>query len=242
MTGAFLIALAGLIIGLAKGGLLGPIAGALIIPLLSQSMTVSEAIGVALPLLIFADMFALHFYWREWDWHFLRILLPPTAIGAVMGIVLLASLSDEVLRRIVGILTLLVVAYKLSSDMLASVRYTHRQWHGYLAGWGSGFASALANAGGPPVTTYLLLQKVEPVRYVGTLALFFALLNLFKLPGFVAADIIDGDLMLRTVWALPFIPLGVWLGRHSIGRINPKVFDRLMTTLLLVAAFILLFQ
>ena len=237
-----IIILAGLIIGLAKGGLLGPVAGALILPLLSQAMTVSQAVGVTLPLLMFADVFALRFYWREWETHYLKILLPLAVVGIAMGTTLVATLPDDVLRRLLGVLTLLVVAYKFTNTYLTGLEYTPRRWHGYLAGWGAGFASSLANAGGPPVTAYLLLQKIRPTAFVGTLALFFAIINVIKLPGFLATGILDVHLLGRVVWALPVIPFGVWVGRQGVGRMDPRFFDGLMTILLLLAGLFLLFK
>lgn len=236
------IALAALIIGLAKGGLLGPIAGALILPLLSQSMPVSEAVGVTLPLLIFADVFALRFYWREWEISYLKLLLPASLIGILMGTALLATLSDDALRRTLGFLTLLILIYKLTSDSLTKVEYSPRPWHGYLAGWASGFASSLANAGGPPITVYLLLQKTKPMAFVGTTALFFAIINWLKLPGFFKVGVVNLDILWGMVWALPLIPLGVWMGRKGVERFERKAFDGFMTVMLALAAFILLFK
>jgi uncharacterized protein len=242
------IALAAMIIGLAKGGLLGPVAGALILPLLTQTMTVTEAVGVTLPLLMFADVFALRFYWREWDIRYIKILLPISLLGILMGTTLLTTLSDIVLRRTLGVLTLLILFYKLNNGSAKSKSdkekqdYTPRLWHGYLAGWASGFASSLANAGGPPITIYLLMQKVPPKAFVGTLALFFGVLNWLKMPGFIAADVINLDILRGMVWALPLIPLGVWLGRKGIERFDPKAFDGFMTVMLLIGAFILLFK
>ena len=236
------VALAGVIIGLAKGGLIGPIAGALILPLLTLTMTFTEAVGVTLPLLMFADLFALRFFWREWDLHYIRLMMPLALIGVVIGTALLKILPDDALRRILGILTLLIIAYKLGGDTLSGQSYAPRKWHGYLAGWGSGFASSLANAGGPPITAYLLLQGLNPTTFVGTKALFFAVLTWTKVPGFFLADILDLDRLLSVIWVLPIIPCFVWVGRKGVGRINQKVFDGLMTGLLFIAALILLFS
>ena len=77
--------------------------------------------------------------------------------------------------------------FKIASDRLASLAYQPRKWHGYFAGWASGFGSTLANVGAPPFTAYLLLQpKMTPRRFVGTTTLFFAVMNLTKVPGFIA--------------------------------------------------------
>lgn len=236
-----IIFLVGLIIGLVKGGIGGPIAGAFILPMLSQTMTIPQAVGITLPLLMVGDLFALRFYWREWDLSLLKLMLPSAIVGIVMGTLLLVSLSDQVLRYILGIFTLAVVAYKLLSDTLKSLEYNPRSWHGYLAGWASGFTSALANLGGPPITAYLLLQRLQPVAFVGTLTLFFAVVNLLKLPGFVAAELIDLPQLVRMAWVIPVIPVGVWIGRRIIDRFPHVLFERFMIVLLVIAALLLFF-
>ena len=233
------IALVGLIIGLVKGGIGGPIAGAFILPLLSQTMTVPQAVGITLPLLMIGDVFAMRFYWREWDMRLTRLMLPAAAVGIIMGTLLLVSLSDQVLRYLLGTFTLGMIAYKLLSDSLKSLEYTPRAWHGYLAGWASGLTSALANLGGPPANTYLLLQKLQPVTFVGTVTLFFTVVNILKLPGFLAAEIIDIQQLVRIAWVVPIIPLGVWVGRRLIDRFPRVLFERFMMVLLFISAILL---
>ncbi len=242
MDSPFLIIFVTVFIGLAKGGVTGPIGGPLLLAILSQTMTVPEATGLTLPLLIIGDIFAMHFYWGEWDLKLLRLLLPAAVVGIVIGLLLLFNLPDIILRRILGIMTLLVLVYKLSSDRLSKVEYSHRDWHSYLAGGISGCTSVLANTGGPPMTAYLLLQKLNPTAFVGTMTLFFFIVNLVKLPGFFLEDKIDIPLLIQNAWALPLIPLAAWGGRRVIGLINRVWFERAMIIALLAASMVLLFR
>jgi uncharacterized protein len=234
------ILLAGLWIGLSKGGLGGPIAGALVLPMLSQIVPVPMAVGLILPLLLLGDVFAMWAYWRVWDVHYFRLMMPFAVVGIVLGTVLLATLPDLVLRRVLGLFTLGIVVYKLSSDSLKRVEYRPRNWHGYLAGWAAGFASALANLGGPPVTAYLLLQKLSPSVFIGTITLFFFVVNLIKLPGYLGANIIDLEQLLAIAWMLPVIPVGVWVGRMVVRRINNRLFEWSMIVVLVWAGISLL--
>jgi hypothetical protein len=233
--------LVGLLIGLSKGGIGGPAAGGIVLFLMVQSMSVAEATGVTLPLLIFADLFAIGAYWKRWDGRYVRLLIPAALVGIIMGTALLSSLPDDLLKRLLGVFALVVIAYKLASDSLKSLAYAPRDWHGALAGWLTGFASALANAGGPPANAYLLLQRLEPVPFSATIALFFFLINLLKLPGFLAAGIIDFERLAGMAWILPLIPLGVWAGRWIITRIDRRPFEWLMTAALFWAALVLIF-
>lgn len=231
MNDILILVLAALMVGVVKGGL-GPMPIALIVPLLSTTMPVAEAVGITLPLLIVGDWFALPVYWRKWDAPALRLMLPAAVAGVILGVALLTTLPDDALRRILGLFTLLIAAYKLGSDTLSALAYRPRRWHGLLAGWGSGFGSALANAGAPPITAYLLLQRTAPVTFVATTIVFFLVVNLLKLPIFVATDVIDGPRLLRTLWALPLIPVGVWLGKELLRHIDQKKFEWLMLALL----------
>lgn len=231
MDFSLLLAVTALYVGLVKGGL-GPVAGALIVPLLSTQMPVADAVALTLPLLLVGDWFALPVYWKRWDAPALRLMLPAALTGVLVGVLLLSTLPDVALRRVLGVITLLAVAYKLGSDSLAALAYTPRRWHGWLAGWGSGFMSALANAGAPPITAYLLLRRFPPVRFIATTVLFFLALNLFKLPIFLATGLLDGPTILAHLWALPLIPVGVWLGKQFLERLDARKFEWFMLALL----------
>ncbi len=244
MDWRILILIVGFLIGLSKGGVGGPISVALALPLLSQTMGLKQAVGLTLPLLMFADIFAMRYYWKQWDMRYIRLLLPMAVVGIVIGAFFLKILPEDILKKVVGIFTLGVIVYKLASDSLRSVEYQPRDWHGYLAGGASGFASTLANLGGPPSTAYLLLQKIEPASFIGTVTLLFFVINLLKVPMYLLLgnDVLDLNLILSIIWILPIIPVGVWTGRKIIGWMNPKVFDWSLIAVLLYTSLSLLFS
>jgi uncharacterized membrane protein YfcA len=237
----FIIVLVGLLIGLSKGGVGGPVPISLIAPLLSQIMPVSQAVGISLPVLIFADIFAMRAYWRQWDMKEIRALLPTAFIGIVVGARLLSVLPNEALRRILGVFALIIVGYILANNHLSRLKYVHRQWHSYIIGFISGFGSALANAGGPPLMGYLLLRKIAPIGFVGTFTLFFFAVNVLKIPSFLFEGIINPEALFSIIWVLPIIPFGVWLGRKIIVRMNPQLFQQIMLIALFLAGIYLLF-
>jgi uncharacterized protein len=240
------VALVSLLIGLSKGGLGGPIPVSLITPILSLVMPTPQAVGVTLPLLLFGDTMALKMYWRKWNMQQVKLLLPTGILGVIAGTLLLALLAtrpdDTMLRRTLGIFALLVVIYKLGSDRLRNIHYQPHNWHGYLAGGASGFGSALANAGAAPFTAYMLLQNFKPQMFIGTATLFFAIINVLKLPGVIYLGLLDFDQLLSILWSLPFIPLGVWVGRWLVERINPRIFEWIMLLMLLWMSVVLLFS
>jgi len=234
------VALSCLFIGLSKGGLGGPVPVALLTPLLSLIMPASQAVGIILVPLMVGDVMAVTFYWRKWDLSVVKLLLPAAVIGILFGSFVLISLANSgqniIIKRLIGAFTLLVVIYKVGGNRLTGLAYQPRQWHGYLAGWLTGFGSSLANVGAPPYTAFMLLRKIsDPVTFLATTAIFFAIVNAVKLP-FVLSNpkVLDLHVLASILWALPLIPVGVWLGRKTVNYINAKVFEQVMLVLLFI--------
>jgi uncharacterized membrane protein YfcA len=246
MNFIILVLIIALLIGLSKGGFGGPVPVSLITPLLSQIMPASQAVGLVLPLLLIGDIIALRIYWKQWDIRYVKLMLPLAIIGIIVGGALLLRLADTnqdlLLRRILGAFTLVFVLYKVGSDWFKNVEYEPRDWHGYLAGYASGFGSALANVGSPPFTAYMLLQEVSPTIFMGTTTLFFAIINLLKLPiTLLSSNVLNVHLLLSILWVIPVIPVGSWLGRRFVQWVDPKIFERLMLVLLFGMSLYMLF-
>ena len=229
------LCVAALLIGLSKGGIGGPLPTMLATLMISQRVSVATAVALAVPMLMVGDAFALYSYWGTWDRRHSWALIPGGAIGVGFGLFLLRGLPDSTLRVGLGLAGLVVVGYKIFSHWRGREHYKRRAWHGPLAGLLSGVASAMLNAGGPPITSYLLLQPISPTVFMGTNTLFFAIVNLLKLPGSLAAGVVSVSAL---AWSLAFCPLvaiGVYLGRWFIARIDAVLFDHIMTAILVIA-------
>ncbi len=242
-----LVFIIAILVGLSKGGFGGPMPVVLITPLLSQFMPASQAVGLALPLLIFGDFIALSMYWRKWDIRQIKLLLPSALIGIALGILVLFTLAengqDLLMQRILGIFTMIVVLYKVISERLRTVHYEPRRWHSYVAGAASGFGSALANVGSPPYTAYMLLQDVSPTSFMGTTTLFFFIVNMIKLPiVLLNSNVLNLHLLASVVWVIPVIPVATWIGRRFVYRVNQKVFEQFMLVLLFLVSLYLLLK
>lgn len=230
------------ITGLSKGGLGGAL-GFLITPMLALVMPLNRAIGLMLPILILADMFTLAAYWRRWDTRHLWILLAGALVGVTLATFVLTSLPVSVLKKGLGILVLIFALYRIFEQrILRGLSYVTRRWHGVLAGSLAGFTSTLAHAGGPPITIYLLLQKLEPSIFIATSALFFALLNWIKVPYYAVAGLFDWQWQLHLIWLTPLVPLGVWTGKRLVHHLNRMLFERLVIGLLMASGILLLIR
>jgi len=236
------VAIVALSAGLSKGGLGGALGG-LITPLLSLVMpSVKEAVALALPLFIVGDWLSVRAYWKQWDAAILKLTLPLALLGVVLGTYLLVNLPDGILRDILGTAALVVGVYKLTEPRLKTMRYQARSWHGVLVGFISGAGSAIASAGGPVYTAYLLLQNIPPTPFIATTAIFFAITNIARVPYLAGAGVFERNQVLLDLLFVPVVFLGVWLGRRLVQWIDPFAFERLMIFILILAGVVLIIQ
>jgi uncharacterized membrane protein YfcA len=231
------------IIGLSKGGL-GGMLGALITPIMALVVPVDEAIGLILPMLMYADVFAVAFHWRHWNAKLVILLLPGSIAGVIIGTLFITNVPTQVLRVGLGIIILLFAAYKLfEGKIVGSIRYKSKNWHGLLAGTIAGFSSTLAHTGGPPISIYLLMQDLTPQVFVATSALFFFILNWLKVPFYGYAQLFDFSRILTMAYIfIPIVPLGVWIGKWAAIRIEKKTFEKVILILLVISSLFLIFM
>ena len=92
----------------------------------------------------------------------------------------------------------------------------------------AGFTTMVANAGGPVMTLYLLAQRVEKMRFLGTIAWFFFLVNLCKLPFSAGLGLINGSTLWTAGVLVPFVVVGAGIGVVAVRHLEQRTFDRVV--------------
>lgn len=214
-----------LLMGLSKSGFASGF-GALAVPIMALTIPVPQAAAIMLPLLLVMDAAGLQKLWRERDPALLRLLLPAGLIGTLVGTLLFGRLSPATLAGVVGALTLLFLAQRLVFPPRADAPAASRA-AGFAYAVASGFTSFVAHAGSPPINIYVLPLRLPPLAYAGTMAVFFAAINLSKWIPYAWLGLIDLRNMQTALVLMPLAPIGVWAGVHLTRRIRPDWFYRL---------------
>lgn len=201
-------------------------------PLMALTIPVADAAALLLPLLIACDIFAVRHYWNRSDRRSVGLLLAGALPGVAVGAFFFAYFSENerALQVGMGVLALVFVLFQVVRALVLGLLEKRRPAAaaGVLMGALSGFASTLAHAGGPPVTMYLLPQKLPRDRYVGTAVMFFATLNLVKLVPYHSLGLLKvGNLLIVLVLA-PLSYAGVRLGIFLNARFTDLWFNRVV--------------
>lgn len=216
----FIIALA---TGFLKAGL--PVLGSFIALLLALAFPTKHAVGIALIYLLAGDIVALYMHWRSANWSLLKRMLPAIFVGIAIGSIALMHLSNQALGLSIGILLIFLVALEPFRDQVTAWAYrrerTVRVISGVLAG-----TTTVVNIAGGVLSLYFLLLKIDKHSFVGTSVLFFAIVNVVKLPIYIAiGDIFVTDYFLSIAITLPLVLVGAYLGGRFLHWLPQKVFN-----------------
>lgn len=237
-----------LLVGVSKTGVAG--LGLLAVVMFAQVFPAKQATGLVLPLLICGDIIAVVSYRRHTQWRYLWKLFPWTAAGVLLGFFALGRIDDRQARVMIGVIVLALLALHLvrrkpkTPESAASPPPAsgseHGVWFAPVVGVLAGFTTLVANAAGPLMVIYFLAMRLPKMEFVGTGAVFFLLLNLFKVPFMVRLGLINGPSLTVNLWLVPAVLVGTYLGRKILVKMDQRLFENVALVLSAVAGLKLL--
>ncbi|HZL47222.1 MAG TPA: sulfite exporter TauE/SafE family protein [Opitutaceae bacterium] len=243
-----LAALGAFVAGMSKTGIAG--LGILCVAIFANILPAKQATGLVLPLLVFGDVLAVATYRRHTVWRHLWRLFPWTALGVGLGTLALGRLNDQEVRRLVGGIIVAMFVLHLwwkrqagaragadGSAAAAPEAWLERTppWFAPAVGVLAGFTTQVANAAGPIMILYLLAMRLPKMEFVGTGAVFFLCLNLFKAPFMVGLGMITLASIGANLLLVPAVLAGALAGRWVLQRLNQRWFELIALGLTLAA-------
>jgi uncharacterized membrane protein YfcA len=240
-----LAVLGSLLVGLSKTGLPG--LGVFAVAIFANILPAKQSTGALLLLLVCADIVAVAAYRSHARWRHLGKLFPWVAAGVALGCLVMGPISDAQVARLIGAIVLAMVAMhlwrerKLARDPDRAVEQVpHAMWFVVLTGILTGFTTMLANAAGPVMVVYLLAMRLPKLEFLGTMAWFFLIINVFKIPFSHGLGLISAESLVFNAKLAPAVVASALFGRYLIGLINQKLFAALALLFACIAGLRLL--
>lgn len=231
--------LAALVVGVSKSGIGG--LGILAVVLFAQIMPAKQATGVVLPLLCFGDLVGATVYRKHAKWAHLWRLFPWTAAGVIIGWLALDRIDERQSRLLIGGIVVALVAMQVARRKAAGHETEHGAWFAPTIGVLAGFTTLVANAAGPLMVVYLLAMRLPKMDWVATSAVYFLILNLFKVPFMVELGLINRTSFAFNLWLAPIVLAGAYFGRKLVTKIDQRTFENIALGLSLLAGVKLMF-
>ena len=231
-----LAALAAIGMGFSKAGLAG--VGLFHVIVFAFIFGARESTGYVLPLLIAGDVCAVVALHQHVRWDYVRRMLPPACVGVTVAALFMRGISDAAFKPLIGWIV-------LGLAVMQAIRLRWPNWLGevphtraavWAIGLAAGAATMLANAAGPIIAIYCLAVGLPKFEVVGTLAWFFFIINVFKIPFSAGLGLIRTETLALNAVLVPAVVVGVVSGRWIVHRLPQLVFDLLMLAFAVVAA------
>jgi uncharacterized membrane protein YfcA len=213
-----------LIFGIGKGGLGGAL-GIIAVPLMAMAMAPAQAAAILLPILCVMDAFAVKQHYRHADYRVLKQMLPGSIMGVALAGLFLSVTPESGLKLLIGSLSLLFcLQYIVVGRDKLQKGGNLRTWFWSIL---SGFSSTAIHAGGGPASIYLLPLKLDKIVLVATMAVLFAIINLFKLIPYSFLGGFDQTNLMTALILMPLAPVGVKIGVWLLHRVSQALVYRL---------------
>jgi uncharacterized membrane protein YfcA len=230
-----------LVMGVSKGGF-GSGLGIMATPLVALAVPAPQAAAIMLPILLVMDATGLLAYRGTFHRANLGLLLAGGTAGIALGALTFRYFSEAMIRALLGAMALAFVAHRMRAGGTGAPAVTPSRAKGFFWSTLSGLASTIAHAGGPPLSVYLLPQKLDKAVLVGTTVIFFAVINAVKLVPYFWLGLFDARNLLTSLALAPLAPVGIALGVWLMRRLSQEVFYRVAYAMLALVGVKLLWD
>lgn len=176
---------------------------------------------------------------RDFTLHGMIELVAGTIVATPIGVWLLAGLPADLLKRLIGLVLLVIVALEWLG--LYPERLRGRGW-GFGAGVAAGILGGAIGTPGPPVILYAAAQDWSPRTVKANIQAFLIVNQAVILIGYWWAGLLDREVWRLTwVFAVPAV-VGLVAGMLLFNRLDRVRFRRVVFAVLLVSGLVLLIR
>jgi hypothetical protein len=234
--------LAAFTVGMSKAGFSG--LGMVAVVLFASIFGARDSTGIVLPMLIVGDIGAVLAFKQHARWDYIARTLPIAAAGVVIAALIMQRLDNASFRPILGFVILALTALQairmISPDAFG--RMPHSKPVAWLLGLFAGLTTMMANAAGPVISLHCVAVGMPKFEVVGTLAWFFFIVNVIKVPFSVGLGLIHGSSLMLNLILVPPIIGGLFAGRWLITRLPQRAFEIILMIFAATAATRLLWN
>jgi uncharacterized membrane protein YfcA len=199
------------------------------VPLLSLFFAPAEIVPSIMILAFLAGLQLIPKIWRRVDWKLLLPTVIGAAIGTPLGTWLLAGVSADAMRVLIGVA---VLAASLAVQL--GFRFARRPHAGISAGFGAvaGLTGGAAAMPGPSVIFLFLAVPIAHEAGRASLILFFQISAAMSAVAATFAGLMVLHSLILGAMLVPAMLIGNWLGDRVFDKASAKTYRRIVVLLL----------
>ena len=229
---SYLVLIAGAFLAAAISGAAGFGGALLLLPLLTRTVGVAEAVPLLTVAQLAGNLARVGFGYRSIAWRPVLIFLAFALPAAVLGALAFTSLPKSVAIRLIGGAILLFVIMRHTGVLRL------KPGAGMLAVGGAavGFLSGLVGSAGPLGAAVFLSLGLPPTAYIASEAVTAVAMHAVKIVVYDQTLVFGSGFWPLAASLSAAMLAGTWVAKRAIERLSPKAFERRVTILLVIVA------
>ncbi len=207
-------------------------------PLLSLLIGLPQATALVAVISVVVETGLLRRYWASLRWQPVWRLIVASFLGVPLGVVFLKRLPEDLMMAGLGLLLAGYGLYGLAGWRLPQLRARIWAW---LMGLLAGALGGAYNTSGPPVILYGHARRWPPAEFKANLQAFFLTNSTVVFLSHLGAGDITAATWRQTLWALPALLLGLWLGGYADRLLSPQRFRQIVLAALVLLGLRMMF-
>ena len=211
------------------------------VPLLALRIPISVAAPLAVAVSVCVAALIVAQDWRQIEVRSAGWLVASSLFGIPLGLLLLTTASDTLVKLILGLVIAAFAVYSLFAKTQLHLREDHRAWL-LGAGFCSGVLGGAYGMNGPPLAIYGALRRWSPQQFRATLQGYFLVASVAGLIGYAVVGLWRSEVTRYFVLCVPGVCVGVVVGRLLNRRLGGAGFFRIVYVGLIAIGVALVMQ
>ena len=171
-------------------------------------------------------------------WKDMLPLLPFSLIGISVAVWLLVNVNENTLLLSLGFF---ILTYSIYSLLPLPTPKGSRKW-AILAGSLGGLVGALFGTGGPFYVVYLKMRQLNKGAFRATVAMIFLVDGGIRIFGYAINGLYSIQIITLLLVLFPVLFIGLYVGHHLHVKINETRFNQMISVLLMMSGFVLIYK
>lgn len=204
-------------------------------PFLLLLFEAHDAIQLNIILCLLTSLLMIYKIRHEINMKILGRLIRGSLIGIIPGLLLFIFLDVRPLKILVSILILASTGL-----LVAKINFKPSKVKELIVGTFSGLLTTSIGMPGPPLMIYFTGAEVDKATIRSTTLAYVVFVNLIGFSLQFTMHHSSSVIWISTLWSIPFLLLGIFLGQWIFARLNQRLLQRIIYLLLLTTGLYLL--
>lgn len=193
-------------------------------PLLLFLMNPNHVVGLTVFGALISNFWVIYKTTGKSDSKLVWLMFIASLAGVLPGVYLLKIVDASILKLCIGVLILLMSLF-MAGNFVIKIKKLRLATIG--VGFVSGFLGGSTSLNGPPVALFFMNQQQDKETLRANIVHYFFLANIATLLIMYLMKTIDIATINQSIYVIPGVVIGAWIGEKVFVRISPVFFRRI---------------